>query len=99
MRGGRPAAFEPRYVLLPSVLMISIAAVSLVTLGRAGDRTLRAFIILLSLATVVVNLGLCHDSIELAKHLDHYSYTTEARNIARRMRNLRSKRAPPMVLE
>ena len=41
--GGRPAAFEPRYILFPSVLMISITAGALARLWLHGDRELRAF--------------------------------------------------------
>jgi hypothetical protein len=41
--GGRPAAFEPRYILLPSVLMISIVSAAIFRLGVAGNRQIRPF--------------------------------------------------------
>ena len=95
---GRPAAFEPRYVLLPSVLMISIASGSLVTLWRGGDRDVRAFVSFLSIGTVVLNLSLFHETIDRVKQIDHYDYTREARKVAAYMHNLRSKNAPRLVL-
>jgi hypothetical protein len=97
--GGRPAAFEPRYVLLPSVLMISIVSGSLLTLWRAGTREVRAFIVLLSIAAIVLNLKLCHDAIDRTKQFDHYGYSREAREVAAFMHRLRSKHAPRLVLE
>ena len=93
-RGGRPAAFEPRYILLPSVLMILIASVALFRSVLAGNREIRAFIVMLSLATVVVNVWLCRGAVDMTKHLDHYSYASEAEEVASFMFRLRSKKTP-----
>jgi 4-amino-4-deoxy-L-arabinose transferase-like glycosyltransferase len=97
--GGRPAAFEPRYILLPSVLMVSIASGCLVTLWRGGDREVRAFVLFLSIGTVVLNLSLFHETIDRVKQIDHYDYTREARKVAAYMRHLKSKNASRLVLE
>ena len=98
-RGGRPAAFEPRYVLLPSMLMITIASGPLARLWLAGDREVRAFVFLLSCAAVVVNVQRFGDAIAINKQSDHYGYTAEAREVASFMHHLKSKNAPRMVLE
>jgi hypothetical protein len=99
-RGGRPAAFEPRYILLPSVLMVSIASACLVRLWSAGDRDMRAFVLLLSIAAVVVNVWLCKSAVDFTKQLDHYSYTAEARDVARVMkRHLKAKNSARMMIE
>jgi 4-amino-4-deoxy-L-arabinose transferase-like glycosyltransferase len=98
--GGRPAAFEPRYILLPSVLMISIAAGALAKFWHQGDRELRPFILMLSLAAVAVNVRLAHESILSTKKVDHYAYVAEARDIARVMRrHMRESDSPRMLLE
>jgi hypothetical protein len=81
------------------VLMISIVSAAIFRLGVAGNRQIRAFLVLLSLAAVIFNLRLWRDAIEINKKLNHYAYTAEAQKIARRMPGLRSKHAPRMVLE
>ena len=73
-----PLPFEPRYILLPSVLMVSIASACLVRLWSAGDRDMRTFVLLLSIAAVAVNVWLCRSAVDLTKQLDHYAYTAEA---------------------
>jgi hypothetical protein len=97
--GGRPAAFEPRYVLLPSVLMISIASAALLGLWRTGGREARTFILLLSIAAIGVNVKLLQSAIDRTKQSDHYAYSTEARKVAAFMHRLRSKHAPRLMLE
>jgi hypothetical protein len=99
-RGGRPAAFEPRYILLPSVLMVAIASACLVRLWSSGSRELRAFLLMLSLAAIGVNIKLSRQAVEMTTHLDHYSYMAEARDVARVMkRHLRAKDSAKMMIE
>jgi 4-amino-4-deoxy-L-arabinose transferase-like glycosyltransferase len=97
--GGRPAAFEPRYVLLPSVLMISIASGTLVTLWRAGPKETRAFILFLTIAAVFLNVRLFRETMARMKEYEHFAYANEARDVAASLHNLRSKHAPRLVLE
>jgi hypothetical protein len=98
--GGRPAAFEPRYILLPSVLMIAITAGTLARLWLQGNRDLRTFLLMLSLAALAVNVRLAHKSIMLTKMVDHYSYVAEARDLARVMKGpMAESNAPRVLLE
>jgi len=98
-RGGRPAAFEPRYVLLPSVLMISILCGSLATLWQTDRRHVRAFISLLTTAVVVVNIMLYREALSSAIHTDNHAIMAEARDVAKVMHRLKAREAPRMMLE
>ena len=62
-RGGRPAAFEPRYLLLPSVLLILIISGALARLCQTTDRQVRAFALLLTVVAVMVNLVLFRKTV------------------------------------
>jgi hypothetical protein len=99
-RGGRPGAFDARYVLLPSVLMIVIAAGSLGRLVQVEHREARTFVILVSVASVLVNLLLTRESIRRTKEGSDYPTIAEARGVATVMANeLSSEDAPRMLLQ
>ncbi len=97
--GGRPAAYEPRYILLPSVLMILIASESVSRLWGSGDRGVRAFGFLLSVGLILVNFCMFHRAVDDMKKASHTEFSIEARRIAAYMHDLKSQNAPRMVLE
>jgi hypothetical protein len=97
--GGRPAAFEPRYILLPSVLMVLFAAGLLNRLWHTRDRTVRSSSVLLTIGVVVLNVSLLNGAIRELKKSWHFYYAIEARHVAKRMHHLKSEKAARMVVE
>ena len=97
--GGRPAAYEPRYILLPSVLMILIVAESISRLRETDDRGVRTFGFLLSVSLILVNLCTLFRAVDDMKKASHTEYAVEARRIAEYMHDLRLPNGPRIVLE
>ncbi len=100
-KGGRPAAFEPRYILLPSVLMIAIVSVTLARLWPTGDKEVRAFVVFLCIAAVALNIRAYRTAVDQITHLDHHSYNAEARDIAAVMKTpyFKANNGTRMLLE
>lgn len=98
-RGGRPAAFEPRYFLLPSVLLILLVSSAFARLCQTGDRQVRTFALLLTVAAVVVNLALFQRAVSSIKQTPNHVIMAEAHDLSRVLHGLKAKNEPRMVLE
>ena len=96
--GGRPTAFEPRYILLPSALMITIASVCLARMCSAGNRESRGLVLMLSIVAMCVNIRLYDQAVEFTNRQEHYAYTVEARAIASVMKGPLNARKPARMM-
>lgn len=98
--GGRPTAFDPRYILLPSALMITIASACLSRVCSAGNREACGFVLILSIVAIFVNIRLYDVAVEFTNRQEHYAYTVEARDVARVMRRqLSANKSARMMME
>jgi hypothetical protein len=98
LRGGRPVAFDPRYILIPSMLMVLIVTGSIYGFQQRRSSP-RISIALLAIALICINIKLYHDAIRMVTGRNYFPYIAEARRVARALRPLRSASAPKLLLE